>query len=254
MSSDLELLLAELDYSNSELELQSYLINKKLLEDLAVECTYESNALEGSRLTQPETELAIKIGLTISGKSMSEYLAAINHNQAIQFIREKAEDQIFLSEALIKEIHSILLRGINTQAGGVYRTQPITYASVKNSAPPERIPELMKEEVEWLRLDGTFLHPVIYAAEIHQRILALQPFADANGACARLLMNMVLLEYGYPLTNIRGNAKSRAMYFKALEYAGSHEDKTMWYRLIAEHVMANIKSLLSRINDQQEDL
>ena len=126
MNNELKIMLAEIDFLKSELDLQSHLLNPKLLEEVDINYTFESNRLEGSRLTRPETELAIKIGLTITGKSMAEYLAAINHYQAVKYIREQAGDQALLNEALIKEMHNILMRGINKDRGGVYRSHSLT--------------------------------------------------------------------------------------------------------------------------------
>ena len=253
MNNDLELLLAEIDFLKSDLGLQSYLPGDKLLEALAVEYTFESNRLEGSTLTKPETELAIKIGLMISGKTMAEYLAAINHNQAVQFIREQAGEMALVSEDLIKEIHSILLRGINPDQRGIYRAHPVK--NVKGYSPPaaNQLPGLMTYMVEWLRVEGPFLHPIIFAAEAHQRLLSLQPFSEANGACARLLMNLILLEEGYPLANFSGTEPARSVYFNTLEQAHSQTDKSGWHKLVAEQVMSDIKSLLKRLNDIQGD-
>ena len=117
--------------------------------------------------------MAIKIGLMIPGKSMSEYLAAINHYQAIQFIRAEAAEQTLLSEALIKQIHGILLRGINREQPGIYRLQPLINANGNAAPPPEKLPELMAEMVQWLRVEGPFMHPVVFAAETHQRLMSL---------------------------------------------------------------------------------
>lgn len=251
MNNDLKIMLAEIDFLKTELDLQSLLLNDKLLQDLDVNYTFESNRIEGSRLTLPETELAIKIGLTITGKSMAEYLAAINHYQAVQFVREQADDQVIITEALIKQVHSILLRGINKENAGVYRTRPLTDFSGYMAPPPEQIPELMAETVEWLRLEGEFIHPVMFSAETHQRLLALQPFSDANGACARLLMNLVLLRAGYPLANFGGNNTRHQAYYNALKLAHDHNFKTAWLKLMAEQVMSDIKNLLARIQEQQ---
>lgn len=250
MNDDLDLLLAEIDLLKGELELQSNLLGEPLRQVLDIEYTYQSNSLEGSSLTLAETEMAIKIGLTIPGKTMAEYLAAINHYQAVQFIREQAGDQAMLSEALIKQIHGILLRGINREQAGIYRTQPLVRQSL-HAPPPAQLPEAISETVQWLRLEGPFMHPVIFAAETHRRLLSLQPFAEANGTCARLLMNLILLEEGYPFANIACDADSCRTYFQALDQSENDTGKTVWWRLVAEQVMADIKALLSRLDRPQ---
>lgn len=251
MNNELKIMLAEIDFLKSELDLQSHLLNPKLLEEVDINYTFESNRLEGSRLTRPETELAIKIGLTITGKSMAEYLAAINHYQAVKYIREQAGDQALLNEALIKEMHNILMRGINKDRGGVYRSHSLTDFSGYVAPPPDQLHDLMLENLQWLRQEGAFMHPVLFAAEAHQRFLSLQPFADANGACARLVMNLVLLGEGYPLAIFGGNDERHQAYYNALKLAHNHDFKTAWLNLMAKQVMSDIKSLLDRLHGHE---
>lgn len=248
MSNDLDIFLTEIDLLKGELDLLNDRLDEPLQQALAIEYSYQSNRLGGSTLTPVETEMAIKIGLTVSGKAMWEYLSAINHYQAIQFIRGQAEEQALLSETLIKQIHAILLRSINREQAGIYRTEPLTpYGQRTPVPPPSELPALMAEMVHWLRLEGPFVHPVIFAAEAHQRLLSLHPFIAANGTCARLLMNLILLEEGYPLVNLRGDTESRQTYFHTLDLAHTGTDKTPWFRLIAEQLMNDIKHLLNRL-------
>ncbi len=249
MNNDLDFFLAEIDLLKGELDLLNDRFDRQLLQALAIEYSYQSNRIGGSTLTPAETEMAIKIGLTIPGKAMWEYLSAINHYQAIQFIREQVDEHALLSETLIKQIHAILLRSIDREQAGIYRTQALTSPPGHHAPPPaSELPELMAEMLHWLRLEGPFVHPIIFAAEAHQRLLAIQPFIAANGTCARLLMNFILLQEGYPLLNLRGDAESCGAYFHALELAHNGTDKTTWFRLIAEQLMNDIKGLLSRLD------
>jgi Fic family protein len=249
MNDELELLLAEIDLLNSDLALESDLLDEKIQHELALAYTYESNRLEGGGLTLAETEMAIKLGLMMPDKTMTEYLATIDHYQAVLFIRQQAAEQTLLSEALIKQIHSILLRGINHEYSGIYRTQPLFNKGEHIPPAPEQLPVLMSQMLQWQCEEGQFLHPVIFAAEIHQRLMSMQLFLAANGQCARLLMNLVLLEAGYPLANISGTEVGSAAYYHALELANCHGQKQEWYRLIVEQVKSDIESLLQRLRD-----
>ena len=94
---NLELLLSEIDLLKTELQLQSSLQDEAWLQNLAIENTYHSNRLEGSSLSLRETEMVIRTGLMLPGKPMAENLAALNHYQAIQFMREQAGEQALLS-------------------------------------------------------------------------------------------------------------------------------------------------------------
>ena len=251
MNDDLDILLAEIELLNSELALECDLPDEKLQQDLALEYTYESNRLEGGTLTLNETEMAIKLGLMIPGKTMSEYLATIDHYQAVQFIHRQAAEQTLVSVALIKQIHSLLLRGINREYSGIYRRQPLFNKGAHIPPEPESLPALMAGMQQWLREEGPFLHPVIFAAESHQRLMSMQPFIAANGTCARLLMNFILLEAGYPLANISGSEAGGSAYYSALELANCHGQKQVWHRLIAEQVKSDIEALSRRLHGGQ---
>ena len=97
---------------------------KKIQDALDIEYTYESNRIEGNTLTLQETALVVNEGVTISGKSMREHLEAINHTEAINYIKDIAKRDIEINERTIKEIHSLILHGIDRENAGRYRTVP----------------------------------------------------------------------------------------------------------------------------------
>lgn len=73
---------------------------KKVQDALDIEYTYESNRIEGNTLTLQETALVVNEGVTISGKSMREHLEAINHSEAIDYIKDIAKTYKFVSERI----------------------------------------------------------------------------------------------------------------------------------------------------------
>jgi Fic family protein len=254
MYNPLDLFLAEIDLLKSQLELQSYGYDDAFRQSRDVLYTYHSNRIEGCTLTPSETEMVIKTGLMIGEKPMRENLAALNHYQAIDFIRTHAADQTRLSEALLKHIHSILSRAVDRKYAGAYRDRPAVIQGSRHIPPtPEHLPESVAEAVQWLRLEGPFMHPVLFAAETHQRLLALQPFNSSNGPCARLAMNLILLAEGYPFAIIHGDADSCRDYFAAFDQA-LDGDKSAWFRLIAERVMNEIQELLKLLEQVQGTL
>lgn len=60
----------------------------------------------------------------------------------------------------------------------------------------------MKEFIDELKEKEKILHPVLLAAYAHRRLVDIHPFTEGNGRCARLLMNMILINKGYQIVSI----------------------------------------------------
>jgi len=210
--------LNKIDQLKKELDQYRHLNNHKITEALDLEYTYESNRIEGNTLTLRETDLVISKGLTVSGKSMTEHLEAINHKDAIDYIKDLAIQEIEISERVIKEIHSLVLRGIEKENSGQYRRVPVLISGSKHIPPqPLELDKQMKEFLTWFEENKNVLHPVLMASQLHLRLVTIHPFVDGNGRTSRLLMNLFLIQNGFPIVIIKGDTESRLSYYEALE-------------------------------------
>ncbi len=200
-----------------------------------VELTYTSNAIEGNTLTRRETALVVEKGLAVGGKSLTEHLEAINHANAIDWIRAQVKrNPEDLDERDILEIHAAVLKGIDDTNAGRYRNIRVRISGSTVVLPnPLKVPDLMAALVDWLRQPGE-LHPVELAAEAHYRLVTIHPFVDGNGRTARLLMNMILLMNGYPAAIIQ--KRERLAYIGSLEKAQLGGSKEDYLRLISRAV------------------
>lgn len=243
---NLDLLLAEIDLLKAELQLQCLEIPRALQQSLDIAYTHDSIALEGGALNLAETDMVIRNGLMLPGKSMTDNLTALNHYQAIQSIREQAAEQNLLSAEALQNLHGMLCRGLQHQSGGAYRSQAANLLNDQAAPQTDRIPRLLAEHLHWLNLEGPFLHPLLFAAEAHLRILSLQPFQTNNGLCARLLMNLILLAEGFPLLNIAAQQTTRSLYVAAFtdSQAGA---PLKWPLFIAEQALLNYQYLLRQL-------
>ena len=145
-------------------------------------------------MTLQETELVVNEGLTISGKSMREHLEAINHAEAIDYIRDFAKSDVVISEHTIKEIHALVLHGLDRENAGRYRTVPVRISGSAHT-PPQ--PYLLAEQMQvfmskFAEMEAQKVHPVLIAAYLHEVLVRIHPFIDGNGRTARLLMNLYL--------------------------------------------------------------
>lgn len=191
-------------------------------EALRIAYTYHSNAIEGSTLTLRETQLIIEGKSLPAGKSMREVYEARNHDRALRQIETWAESDSPLDEALLLELHGMILADIAPGDAGVYRTDRVRIAGSRFIPPgAHRFAELMPSLFARANSDG--LHPVLRAAELHYNLVAVHPFADGNGRSARLMMNALLLRRAYPLCIIQ--VERRADYLTALDAANGGDPK-----------------------------
>lgn len=91
-----------------------------LHENLVLQWTYHSNAIEGNTLTLKETKVALE-GITIGGKTLREHFEAINHRDAILLVEELVARQQPLDEWTIKTLHQLVLKNIDSDNAGRYR-------------------------------------------------------------------------------------------------------------------------------------
>jgi Fic family protein len=190
-------------------------IVRNLREDLIVRWTYHSNAIEGNTLTLRETKVALE-GITVGGKTLREHLEAVNHRDAILLLEDMVSEAEPLTEWMIKSLHRLILKGIDDDNAGRYRTVNVRIAGVQHLPPDQvRVPELMERFSAWYRDEAMALHPVERAARVHSDFVKIHPFVDGNGRTSRLLMNLELMKAGYPAAVLP--VESRLAYYEALD-------------------------------------
>lgn len=227
--------LTRIDQLQKELNALRTYDSYRIAQALELEYTFESNRIEGNTLTLRETDLVINEGLTISGKSMREHLEAVNHQEAISYIKELVQRKIAINEREVLNIHNLILRGIQPEYAGKYRDIQVM---IKGSAhmPPQ--PFLVKDKMAqyfgWYEQNKDTLHPIILAAEMHERLVTIHPFVDGNGRTSRLIMNLILLSKGYVIANIKGNYENRMNYYNALEQVQTQQTTEAFHYFIAD--------------------
>lgn len=222
-------------------------IVRKLRSQMEVEYTYNSNAIEGNTLTLRETQLVIREGCTVNGKSLNDHLEAKNHPKAIEYIetiskRESVEKTI--TEAEILKIHDIIFSGILENAGNYRNSQVYIEGSDHVPPPAFEVPDLMKELVCWLNRNPDELNPIELASLFHHKLVSIHPFDDGNGRVSRLMANLILISNGYVLTVIKNI--DRKKYYYALDRS-DHEDSKLFVNFLARCVEQSLDVYLSAI-------
>lgn len=217
----------------------------KVAKAFDIEYTYESNKIEGNTLTLQETALVIEKGLTIGGKSLNEHLEAINHQHAIEYIKELASEKQTISERDLLQIHQLILQGIDNQHAGKYRNVQVLISGAKHIPPqPFLVPKQMEELFIWYNENKDHLHPIELSAEMHERLVTIHPFIDGNGRTSRLLMNLILLQNGFPIAILKGDTDSRLKYYGALETSQTESNKQPFLDLITNNVKETMERIL----------
>jgi Fic family protein len=255
MDINIEIKLETIDTLKKELDRLRPLDNEQVkgLKTLFdIEFTYNSTAMEGNTFSYQETKIILLEGITIGGKSIREHLEIINHKEAIDYIEELSHKKITeLTRTDVFNIHSIILKSIDSKNAGKYRTVPV-YVLQKNGSrhnfcDPLLIADEMDSFFDWLFREKKE-HPLIVAAEAHTRFVSIHPFIDGNGRTARLLMNLLLLQNGYVPAVIKN--KDRVTYLDAIELWQSNNEKESFYNIIIDYEKESLELYLKTIKEK----
>jgi Fic family protein len=194
---------------------------QRLHQDLRLMLTYHSNAIEGNTLSLAETQMVLEYGVTVDGHPLREFLEATNHAEAFDALNKLANNQITTDTVL--SLHRLVMDKIDECAGEL-RTIQVYIRGATFTPPPARyVPQYLQQWVRWLTSDNALQYePVTRAAIAHHDFEALHPFTDGNGRVGRLLLNLMLMQEGYPPALVLREWRSR--YIQALQAAhlGDH--------------------------------
>lgn len=208
-----------------------------------VELTYSSNAIEGNQLTARETAEVIEHGVTVAGKRLRDHLEALDHYEAVQWVRQLADRAMPLDEGVVTELHRRIVARSQPEIAGVYSSLPRRIVGSAVVFPnPAKLPELMADFGKWLEAAEVGLDS---AVEAHLKLVSIHPFSDGNGRAARLLMNLMLLRAGYPPVSVR--PEDRGAYLDAVERAQLTGDDAAYRTLMLQRLDATLGDYLAAL-------
>jgi len=211
-------------------------VEGKVMQKLRLDWNYHSNAIEGNRLNYGETVAFLMEGITAKGKPLKDHLDIRGHNDAINFLLEIVKDTRSISEADIRALHKMILvepydspattvDGLPTTkriALGEYKTSPnhvkTSTGEIHYYASPEETAAKMHDLMDWYEeVRKSDVSPIIIAALFHHKFVAIHPFDDGNGRLSRILMNLILMQSGYPPVVVKTD--DRKNYYSLLSRA-----------------------------------
>lgn len=216
--------------------------------------TYDSTTIEGNTLTLQETALVLNKGITIGGKTLREHFEIINHKEAIDYIKDIVKNNEEFNKKVLLDIHYLILKNIDIKSAGVYRNMDV-YISGSQHRPPNflKLNECMDEYFKFYEKNKDTLNPVILSAELHERLVSIHPFSDGNGRTSRLVMNLILLKHGFPITNISSKNELREDYYNSLENTRVLDDNKIFHKFIAKNVKTSLMQYLEAISINGDD-
>lgn len=220
---------------------------KKLRKQFSIEMTYNSNAIEGNKLTLLETGFIVSEGITIKGKSFKDHLEAKDHYEAIDYLYGLIENgsKHSITEVLIRDLQRMVLKETEPDIAGRYRDGDVRILGAKHR-PSEayEIPQMMQKLIAWIDENKKKIHPIELAAIAHHKIVYIHPFFEGNGRTARLVMNLLLMQKGYPLAVILKQDWKK--YYQCLEDA-DNGDYAPFVSFIAQAVERSLDIYLGTL-------
>jgi len=233
----------------------------RIMQKFRLDWNYHSNHLEGNSLSFGETKALILFGITAQGKPLKDHLEIEGHNQAIEWVLDIVDGEYPLTETFIRELHTLLLKesysvkAITPEGQpttkrveiGKYKSQPNHVLTATGEmfyfATPEETPAKMEELLNWYREKSISenVNPVFLAAEFHYRFIRIHPFDDGNGRTARILMNFILLKFGFPPVIIKTEDKQN--YFSVLRLADAGQIEP-FVNYIAENLIRSLELMI----------
>lgn len=250
-------------------------VEERVMQKLRLDWNYNSNAIEGNKLSYGETTALLMHGITAKGKPLKDHLDIQGHNEAVEYLERIVKGERNFTESDIRALHEILLvksdySDAETAEGqpkrkkievGKYKSLPNHVKTITGEihyyATPEETPALMNDLMDWYisAIENKDVHPVVIAALFHHKFVAIHPFDDGNGRLARLLMNLILIKNGYPPVVVKNDTKEN--YYALLSQADVG-DNFPFVDFIIERLESSLRLYLKAASggdiDEDEDV
>jgi Fic family protein len=214
--------------------------NPEIRQNFILQMTYHSDAIEGSRLTLKETELAMD-GQKVKGKEIFEILEAINHKNAMNYMFEVIKPGFKINLDYILKLHTIIIYNFNDKLPGKFRTGYVNLTNTEKKLPlAQEVPLRMDDLIKNINHYGK--DSIGKITKDHYQFEEIHPFFDGNGRVGRLIMATQLLSQGFAPAVVR--IEDRYNYYMALGRAdyGNYDNIV---QMVCDSIMAGYKLLTS---------
>ncbi len=162
--------------------------------NFAIEFSFNTTSIEGNTITLKEAERLLNENLSPKNKTLREVFDVQNTNSVFFDILNKKSE---LNNETIQNIHAELMKNMDTRTG--YRNYDVrVFKSHFDASPAIYVKADMKLLLNFYSKYKKKLHPLSLAVIFHHKFEKIHPFADGNGRTGRMIINLILIESGYP--------------------------------------------------------
>ena len=200
-----------------------------------------STAIEGSTLTEQETELLFENGLTAKGKPLLHHLMNTDLKDAYMFAVEQAKEKPTFSPDFLKRLNALVMKSNFDASKGDFRLCGVTAGTSGKSYVnylkiPEKIDELCENLNRKLNANSQNMRELYEITfQAHLDLVTIHPWADGNGRTARLIMNF--LQFYFKIVPTKIFLEDRAEYIASLRESQDTNDNSYFLKFMAlEHL------------------
>ncbi len=188
-------------------------VKKKNLEAFLIRFTYDTNRIEGSKLSFKDTAALLELGMSPKNRPMRDIKEAESHRDVFYEMLNYSGE---LSLGLILRWHKKLFSDTKPGMAGILRNYDVFISGSDFTPPPyQAVESYIIEFFDWYSRERDKTNVIELAALAHLKFETIHPFGDGNGRMGRLIMNFILHKNGYPMLDIRYT--DRRSYYNSLE-------------------------------------
>jgi len=196
---------------------------KKYEEEFIVRFTYNTNAIEGNRLSLRETSMILTENIIPAGATPNDYNETINSRDCYEYIKRYTGE---FNQKFLLKIQGLLTKNTNCKLVGEYRDHDVRISGSEWIPPPhKKIKEEIRKIFQWYYGERKKLHPVELGAILHNKLVRLHPFSDGNGRTSRVVMNWILMKNKFPMFYVE--LRDKIHYYEAIEEGDKGNDEVI---------------------------